>query len=963
MNETLRSDALNRLEWKKITAALADCAMFESTKRALADLAPALPAEERTHVFRATAELRALESKGQGPGLEPLDVDSFWGPISRGSVLSASSLWQLRVALGLVDKAVAFTREQKRLPSQTEYPLLLELFETLEPQPKLLTRLTQSVDAEGNILSTASPELRAARGRLEAARKRMEASLESLLRRSTVRDALQDALWMQRDGRYVLPVRTDRKGDVPGVPRGVSQSGSTVFVEPTELAAVQGQIEEAETDVQVEEARVLRELSEAAHLAREPIGAGLGALGLYDAWLARARFANLLDAVEPRFHSSRAERESLGAFAFYDAKHPLFLLEKKPCVPNDLVLKSNVWVLSGPNAGGKTVAMKTAGVLTLMALAGLFVPASEASLFDFAQVFAEMGDRQNLSDDLSTFSGHLVQLKAILAEARSHTLVLLDEGFVGTDPTIGVAMARATLESLAAVGATVIITTHFSGLKTLADGDMRFQNASMEFEPHRLKPTYRLQNGIPGQSYALELASRLGFQEHLLNAARSYAGEEMMRVERLVAELSRQKGELERLNAEQEENANVLRKELDALRADRARLAAERESLVQSYREKLTKRLNAFENRLEIRERQFEKAKRETLRALEEAQPANETATPVASTQATPKSAAGNTPDPGGTKPASKAAKPSADKAPPPKNVTLSGFDALKGFSFQAGSSAAGARRPPETEDAIARVRRPEKLTPRDLLDEARASLNLLHKGFDALEDNFQTDVDSFLELEESLTGESGRTGKTARERLKAAEKERAEKDAKKGLSGHPDTFWKPGMKVRTQRLRDAGEVLRAVDSKGFVECKFGLVKMKVPHRELFTAQEAANGTMAKATAAKPTAAKPMAAPTAAKMASAGGNRDMSVEPTFQHKGNTLDVRGQLVDTALEKVESFLDRAMRENQTTVIIIHGHGTGRVKQAVRELLQETRFDLSWRPGTAGEGSDGVTVVRLN
>ncbi|MCA2961157.1 MAG: Smr/MutS family protein [Silvanigrellales bacterium] len=942
--ERLRSDALDRLEWKKITAALAECAVFESTQRTLAHLAPTLPAEERTHVFRATAELRALEAQGQGPSLEPVDTASFLGPLSRGSVLSASALWQLRVALGLVEKAFVFVREQKRHPSPSAYPLLLELFATLEPQPKLHARLGLSVDAEGNILSSASPELRAARGRLDAARKRMESSLESLLRRSSVRDALQDALWMQRDGRYVLPVRTDRKGDVPGVPRGVSQSGSTVFVEPTELATVQGQIEVAETDVQVEEARVLRELSEAAHLAREPIGQALGALELYDALLARARFANILDAVEPRFHTSDDEREELGAFAFYDARHPLFILEKKPCVPNDLVLKSNVWVLSGPNAGGKTVAMKTAGVLTLMGLAGLFVPASEASLFAYTHVYAEMGDRQNLSDDLSTFSGHLVQLKAILSEARTHTLVLLDEGFVGTDPTVGVAMARATLESLATRGATVVITTHFSGLKTLAEGDTRFQNASMEFESRRLKPTYRLQNGIPGQSYALELASRLGFEESLLNAARSYAGEEMMRVERLVAELSRQKEDLENLKLEQEANAAALRKELDALRSDRTRLETEREALVQGYREKLTKRLNAFENRLEIRERQFEKAKRETLRALEDASP------PPSS--------------PPGSMASSKPAKQTPSPLAPPRNVTLTGFDALKGFSFQERSSGAGGTRAPDRDDLAARIRKPEKLTPRDLLDEARTSLGLLNKGFDALEDGFRGDVDAFLDLEESLTGESGRTGKTARERLKMAEKEKAEKEAKKGLSGHPDTYWKPGMKVRTQRLRDAGEVLRTVDSKGLVECKFGLVKMKVPHRELFTVQEAANGTMAKASTKVPEKTPPRAAPSAPSAPVASrGNRDMSVEPTFQHKANTLDLRGSLVDTALEKVEAFLDRAMRDNLTTIIIIHGHGTGRVKQAVRELLQETRFDLAWRPGTAGEGSDGVTVVRLN
>jgi dsDNA-specific endonuclease/ATPase MutS2 len=575
----------------------------------------------------------------------------------------------------------------------------------------------------------------------------------------------------------------------------------------------------------------------------------------------------------------------------------------------------------------------------------------------------------------------LVKLRAVLDGATPRTLVLLDEGFVGTDPTVGVAMARATLENLAAREATVLVTTHFSGLKALAEGDGRFQNGSMEFEPRQLKPTYRLRNGIPGQSYALELATRLGFPESILEAARSYVGEEMMRVERLVADLSRQKEELESQLEEQSRMSTAMGAELAALESDRKALGHARDTMVEGFREKLRKRLNAFENRLEIRERQFEKAKRDALRDMEERveEPrppvAKETTQPAEAHSASKAPRAPAAPSRTAPKSSPPSAAPSAAPSTAPAvRVTLTGFDALKGVTLSnargKGSSASGspATRVSPTDELVARARRPDKLTPRDLLDEARASLGRLEKSFDGIEERFHDDIDALGDLEDEA--ESARaTGKTARERLKAREKEEA---AKMGASGHPATFWRPGMRVRTQRLRDAGEVLRAVDAKGLVECKFGLVKMKLPHADLFTVEDVAKGLMAKGGSAKgslparpaPARALPPTKGAAPHREGGGsaGNRDMGIEPTFQHKGNTLDVRGQLVDSALEKVEAFLDRALREGQSTIIIIHGHGTGRVKQGVRELLQETRFELAWRPGTAGEGSDGVTVVKL-
>jgi DNA mismatch repair protein MutS2 len=971
MNTKHTNDALERLEWQRLLSHLADLALFEKVKQQLSELKPELPFEERAYHFQMVRECRHLLNQTLPLALEPLDETLFSDALRLGAQLSALALWEVRTLALLLDRVSQFYRDQKKShQGEKIYPRLMELVEPVLPQPKLLARLNQSVDAQGNILSTASPDLRAARSKLEVTRKKIVESLENLLRRNSVRDALQDAVWMQRDGRYVLPVRTDRKADVPGTPRGVSGSGSTVFVEPAELGSLQTQLELAETEVQVEEARVLRELSELCHALKDDLFSGLRALELFDHFRAKSLFAQKLDAIEPKFH---ADKSSHPAFQFLQARHPLFLLDDKLCVPNDLVLDSSIWVLSGPNAGGKTVAMKTAGILTLMALAGLCVPAAEARLFEFSEVFAEMGDRQNLADDLSTFSGHLVQMKNILDHASPRTLVLLDEGFVGTDPTIGVAMARATLEMLADKGATCIITTHFSGLKSLAESDVRFHNGSMEFEPRRLKPTYHLRNGIPGQSYALELATRLDFPASLLDAARSYAGEEMMRVEKLVAELSRQKEELEKQIEEHTHLSAQLKQQIDATEKEHKETQFLKETLVESYRNKLQKRLNAFENRLEIRERQFEKNKQNLLREIELSRfdskpPDPSTPRTVQSSLAGSVDSAQNSAKKAPPAAPSKAI-PQADGARSPKGLTLSGFDALQGLKLGRNAAPLGSAFD-DLDAKAARARTPAKLNARDLLDEARESLASLGRGFDAIEEDFDNDIDALEELTRTQALK-GKTTEKAKQTLADMEKHQRDKAS---AARPPASHWKPGLRVKTQRFKEAGAVVKVADGKGLVECQFGLLKVKIPHEELRTLEEVANSGGILNSGGKPLPKShtnaPIKNPSLIKSPvkitpTTGGkqnNMRMDIDPTFPHKGNTVDVRGELVDTALERVEDFFDKAFREGITQFLIIHGHGTGRVKQAVRALLTENKLGVEWRPGTSGEGSDGVTVVRL-
>ena len=544
----------------------------------------------------------------------------------------------------------------------------------------------------------------------------------------------------------------------------------------------------------------------------------------------------------------------------------------------------------------------------------------------------------------------------------------------------------------------------------------------MEFEPKQLRPTYSLLNGVPGQSYALELATRLGFEPSILKSALAYHGAEAQKLENLLADLQRRRAEMaEELEGSRKLNLK-LEQELGALRDERKSIEELRGTLVDSYRTKLQKRLNAFENRLEIRERQFERHKEEQVR---EAREATEAATArlrasvalQANQNNSSLSPAGNVPDKGSavnspqsqnssensqiynphnyssrnSKPRDSADSASVSSQNKPKSVT--DFSALANFAFPT--------RPGQTnvpaaksmlDDQAKRFRPPAKMTPRDLLDEARESLETLGTSFDSIEQDFDEDIEELAQLENKT---STRVAKTKADVQKARTPPSTKPE-------RPASFWQPKMRVKAPKWREVGEVLRSADSKGMVECQFGLIKAKVPHSDLLTLQDAAQktntplqstirtpsrGHVAPQFVPTPKLAPPPpphpkpSGPTKnthgfqAQGGSAGGKEsgkggaknsreknpmDMSIEPAFPHCGNSVDLRGKLVDSALERLEQYLDKAWREDINPIVVVHGHGTGRVKTAVREFLAGVGYKLKYRPGSSGEGGDGATVV---
>jgi DNA mismatch repair protein MutS2 len=934
--DDLLADALERLEWKKLISYLAELSTLEHTKARLAALTPWISKEERLWSLAATGRILRLLDAGEELTLLNFDASYFIPVLQHGSLLNGLGLYHLGVFCSQIERLLNKARSDVRKGADSKLgPELGELLCRLHPQTSLARRLQLSADESGRLLDSASSELKEARHKFDSLTKRMTQALEGTLKVPTVRDALQDTVWMIRDGRYVLPVRVDRKSDVPGIARGVSSTGNTIFIEPSGLSDLQSQLSGAEADVMVAENRVLRAFSDEAYSLRTELQSALEILEIFDSVTARARLARKLQGVCPRFSESATEQR----FEILDARHPLFVLEEKDCIANNLVLAATeqrqrcpaVWVLSGPNAGGKTVAMKSVGLIAAMGMAGLYVPARSANLFTFQSIYVEMGDRQSRSEDLSTFSGHLLHVKTICDLADAHSLILLDEGFVGTDPSIGAALAQATLETLAAQGSTAVITTHFSSLKTLADKQPDvFANASMEFEPEKLKPTFHLLNGVPGQSFAVELARRLNYPEDLLQRALKYRGERELELENLLAELQKNRHSLK---VELDRNLQLnsqLAKEVTDLQSQRRALDGAQAQLMNEYTTKMQKRFNAFENRLETRARQFERAQQQILNEKREAQQIEQNTEvqdlPVPALKPVQET----------TKPLTQSEIQTLAAAERKKARTLNDFSQLAALKRALPSKKSSDESATDETD-FRRARHPARLTQRDLMDEARESLESMRQIFEHTSEKFD-------ERRTELSGELRAT------RDKGNSLIELQREQKGQAAQHPAQYWQPGLRCKTRQFQQPGHVIRTADGKGFVECQFGLLKTKIHFSELLTIEQAAQS--------KPQAKVKKSQHT--RPTNGRNSLDMSLDPVLVTKANTVDVRGHLVDTALEHVERFLDKAWMNDERVVVVVHGHGTGRIKVALREFLQECSYPLRFRPGTTGEGGDGATII---
>jgi DNA mismatch repair protein MutS2 len=514
------------LEWPRLLEALAGHArstMGAVRCRAL-ELATSLhDAQQRQ---QETTEMGQLQASGEAlPTLAFPDVRDPLARARKGASLEIHELRDCAMVLELLEECGRFVeRHHDDVPTLVSVAHDLRSIRELRP---VKAALDAAIHPDGSIKESATPELRRSTHQAQSLKQEMRHQVDQILHSGRYEEILQEKYFAQREGRYVIPVKADMKGRVSGIVHDISASGATVFLEPRELVDLNNSIKVTDLEIEREVRRILRELSSLIATQSDVLLAGLDALTLLDCISARASFGRLLKAHPVRLNDK-------GRIRLLQARHPLLVLSKEQVVANDILLDESIRVLviSGPNTGGKTVTLKIVGLFALMVRAGLHLPCDmESEMAFFSDIYADIGDTQDLARDLSSFSAHMTQMVQLLEETdrrrrdNVHTvpqqpLLLLDEPVTSTDPTEGAALAEALLCRLATLGMKVIATTHYGSLKTMAHTMPGFANASVEFDVVTLSPTYRLFMGIPGGSSALEIAGRLGMDRALLDQAR-----------------------------------------------------------------------------------------------------------------------------------------------------------------------------------------------------------------------------------------------------------------------------------------------------------------------------------------------------------------------------------------------------------------------------------------------------------
>ena len=482
------------------------------------------------------------------------------------------------------------------------------LFNSLQANRYLEDRISGSILSEEEIADAASPELADIRRHIRASASKVRDILQKLISSSQAK-YLQESIITMRSGRYVVPVKSECKNEIPGLVHDVSGSGGTFFIEPMAVVKTNNELRELQSREEKEIERILRELSAECAAHKEDIAQDYDLLILIDCIFARARLSDKLRCTEPKLAKQ--------GLTLRKARHPL--LDPKKAVANDLYLGENfdTLVITGPNTGGKTVTLKTIGLLTLMAQCGLHIPADDGSaVVVFDHVLSDIGDEQSIAQSLSTFSSHMVNIVGILAQCGPGTLILFDELGAGTDPVEGAALAAAIIESARERGALVCATTHYAELKVYAMTTKGVENASCEFDVETLAPTYRLLIGVPGKSNAFAISRRLGLPQEIIDKAAARIDAENIRFEDVLTQLDRQRQQMEkekdearRLRREMEESAKTAREYREKLEKEKAKAVekaqAEARAIIQEARDTADR---VFAELNEMRRRQEKEA-------------------------------------------------------------------------------------------------------------------------------------------------------------------------------------------------------------------------------------------------------------------------------------------------------------------------------------------------------------------
>ena len=571
----MNSKVLKTLEYEKIIEHLVSFAGSVPGKELCQKLLPSSDIEEiRTMQQETSLALSMIFQKGSVSFSGITDIRGSLKRLEVGSILNPKEILQICRLLEVCNRVKAYSRKE----STEEEPNALDImFDDLQPLTPLASEIRRCILSEDEISDDASSTLKSIRRSMGQINDKVHAQLASMVNGSD-RTYLQDAVVTMRNGRYCLPVKSEYRGQIPGMIHDQSSTGSTIFVEPMAVMQLNNQLRELEIQEEKEIEVILANLSSQAAEYSEILDTDLMLLTKLDFIFARAQLSKSYNGSEPIFNEN-------GIINIKKGRHPL--LDKKSVVPIDIRIGKDfeLLIITGPNTGGKTVSLKTVGLFTLMGQAGLHIPAFDKSeLAVFTEVFADIGDEQSIEQSLSTFSAHMTNIVSILEKADEHSLVLFDELCSGTDPTEGAALAISILSSLHRRGIRVLATTHYSELKVFALTTAGVENGCCEFNVETLRPTYRLLIGVPGKSNAFAISSKLGLSDDIIEEAKTHLSDQDEDFESLISDLETGRKDLER----QQEEAQRYKEEVEVLKK---RLEQKQESMDAS-RERILREAN-----------------------------------------------------------------------------------------------------------------------------------------------------------------------------------------------------------------------------------------------------------------------------------------------------------------------------------------------------------------------------------
>jgi len=830
---------LRVLEFPKVLEKLAAHSSFSAGKELASELRPVTDLNEVQARLDLTAEARfLLENRPETTLGGARDVRPGVRLAALGRGLDPNSFLEIQVTL---ESSRTLRRSILKLNQDGSVFYLSQIATRLADLPLLEGEIQQTIGPDGTVLDSASPALRRIREQIRTAHGRLLDRLNSIITSSQYQAALQEAIITMRDGRYVIPVKSDFKGQVRGIIHDQSASGATVYVEPLAVVELNNQWRQFQLDERDEIERIMRELSGKVAVHAADIIEAVEALAELDLAFAKARYAAELRATQPKLSLPVTQPNSTGSqLNFIQARHPLLTGK---VVPIDIYFGQNfrILVITGPNTGGKTVSIKTAGLLTLMVQAGLHIPVEDNSeALVFQKIYADIGDEQSIQQSLSTFSSHMTNIIDMLGEIGPETLVILDELGAGTDPAEGAALARSIIQFTLNQQAYAFITTHYSELKTFAYLTSGVQNASVHFDVQTLSPTYRLDIGLPGRSNALAIASRLGLRQDIIEEARSQISEEDTQVDALLSQIHR----------EREEAANI--------RYDTMKIKAESEKL----REELNQQL-----------RNIEEEKRKAVASARE--------------------------------------------------------DARQ-----------------QLENELSKVRDESRALRQRLLDIEQAARDVAQSAEMVAQLEKQRKA---LAVAEKAAEELQRE---ARRRIQSRRIQEREEESPELSLGE----LKPGDRVRIESLQQEGQLLNGPDSEGKYDVQFGSFKVKVVSTDLrkLPGKPRSNDDTPR---------------TARERSDAANQREKSIRVNARSRSEVasdtsleLDMRGWRAEEVASALDRYLNDAYLANLPFVRLVHGKGTGVLRQVVREYLKSHSLVKSSRLGEAGEGGDGVTIVTL-